>query len=322
MKEQQAYCAPWWLPTGHLQTLYAASALNIAPTSYRRERWATPDGDFIDLDWAGEQAHSPLLVLFHGLEGSSRSHYARSLLAAAAQRGWQGVVVHFRGCSGEINALPRAYFAGDSQEIHWVLERIKIRYSGDPTYAVGISLGGNALLKWLGEQGAQAEAIVDAAAAVSVPMDLQATGASLDCGLNRQLYVRFFLQSLKRKALNKLALYPGLYDREAVLKAHTLRRFDDLVTAPLHGFRDTDDYWDQSSSKPLLTRVSVPTLLLNARNDPFMPAWALPHESEVSSHVLRDFPLQGGHVGFVSPPFPGNFEWFNARILRFLMDRY
>lgn len=320
-----AYRAPTWLPGGHAQTVYAALAARRPRVAYRRQRWDTPDGDFIDLDWVEthdrgsrieDRGHAPLLALFHGLEGSSKSHYARALMAAVTLRGWRGVVIHFRGCSGELNRLPRAYHSGDSGEIDWILRRLKRDRPAAPLFAIGISLGGNALLKWLGEQADAAAGAVTGACAVSAPVDLMAAGDALGRGFNL-LYARHFLSSMKRKSLAKLERFPGLYGRRHVLAARTLREFDDAVTAPLHGFVDVDDYWTRASSKPLLRRISVPTLMVNARNDPFLPQHALPHPHEVSQHVSLDYPAAGGHAGFVSGAFPGNLDWLPRRVLEF-----
>jgi len=325
------YRAPRWLPGGHLQTLHAALLIPRPGVAYRRERWETPDGDFIDLDWVEPDAglgtrgsglavqataESPLVVLFHGLEGSSRSHYALAMMAALRDRGMRGVVVHFRGCSGEPNRLPRAYHSGDAREIDWILRRFRSRNAGALLYAVGVSLGGNALLKWLGETGASAMEVVDRAAAVSAPVNLMISGDALGKGFNL-IYTRHFLMTLKRKALEKHTLYPGLFDAARVRAASTLREFDDLVTAPLHGYRDTDDYWTRASSKPGLKDIRVPTLVINARNDPFLPAAALPRADEVSPAVTLEQPDEGGHVGFVGGAFPGNLDWLPARVLEF-----
>jgi predicted alpha/beta-fold hydrolase len=222
--------------------------------------------------------------------------------------------VHFRGCSGEINHLKRAYHSGDSGEIDWILRRLRSEYKTGPLYACGVSLGGNALLKWLGEQNAAALNIVTAAAAVSAPLDLTASGNALDAGFNL-IYTRNFLRSMKRKALAKLAHFPDLYDRQRLLASGTLREFDDLVTAPLHGYLNTDDYWRRASSKPWLDRIAVPTLIINARNDPFLPAAALPRAGEVAAAVHLEFPDDGGHVGFVGGAIPGNLDWLPQRLL-------
>ena len=311
------YRAPWWLPGGHLQTLYGPLIGRSKPR-WKRERWDTPDGDFIDVDRLAGPGDSPLVVLFHGLEGGSSSHYARAFARELGQQGWRGAVAHFRGCSGEPNRLPRAYHSGDADEIGWILRRLYGEASGAPLFAMGVSLGGNALLKWLGED-VRARDVLNAATAVSAPVDLMAAGDALGRGFNL-VYTRAFLATMKKKGEFKLERFPGLFDGEAMRRARTLREFDDVVTAPLHGFRDTDDYWTRASAKPLLGRIAVPTLLVNARNDPFLPATALPRPDEVSSHVHCDFPGEGGHAAFVSGPFPGNLEWLPRRVTAFFGD--
>jgi len=300
------YHAPWWLPGGHLQTI--VPVLAPAPrVAWRRERWETPDGDFVDVDRAGE-GDGPLVALFHGLEGSSSSHYALRLAAYALALGWRIAVLHFRGCSGALNRLPRAYHSGDSAEIDWMLRRLQ------PTYAAGVSLGGNALLKWLGEQGDAAAGIVRRAVAVSAPLSLAASARVLDRGLNRRLYVRHFLVTMKAKTLAKVALGQLALDQVRVARLGTFREFDDLVTAPLHGFRDANDYWARASSAPWLARIRVPTLILNARNDPFLTATDLAAATrEAAPDVVLEFPGTGGHAGF-----PGRGQWLARRILDFL----
>ena len=317
-----SYRAPAWLPGGHLQTLYASLLAPRPRVAYRRERWNTPDGDFIDLDWAqirNAADANPLVVLFHGLEGNSHSQYASALMAATRDRGWRGVVVHFRGCGGELNRLPRAYHSGDSAEIDWILRRLKLDNPSIQLFAAGVSLGGNALLKWLGEQRDAANAIVAGAASISAPVDLMASGDALGRGFN-MIYTRNFLATMRRKTLAKLALFPELCDRERMLNSRTLREFDNIVTAPLHGYRDTDDYWTRASSKPLLRHIAAPTLMINARNDPFLPAAALPAAGELSAKVTAEFPPTGGHVGFVTGVFPGRLDWLPQRILNFFTE--
>jgi predicted alpha/beta-fold hydrolase len=278
---------------------------------YRRERWTAGDGDFIDVDFVDGEAGKPFVVLFHGLEGSSDSHYARSLMAALAARGWSGAVPHFRGCSGELNHAPRFYHSGDAQEIDWIVRRLRERATGK-FHAAGVSLGGNALLRWLGEWQHQA-GIVDAACAVSAPLDLARGGEALSSGIN-MLYTRMFLRSLKPKCLAKLERFPGLFDREALLAARDLYAFDNVVTAPLHGYRDTDDYWDRASARHVLDDITVPTLVLNARNDPFLPGIHLP--GTASPAVTLDYPATGGHVGFTNGALPGR-DWLAQRLLHF-----
>jgi predicted alpha/beta-fold hydrolase len=288
--------------------------------SFRRERLETPDGDFVDVDWLDGPPDSPVLVLFHGLEGSSRSHYASAILAAAAARGWRGVVPHWRGCGGEPNRLPRAYHSGDFAEVDWMLGALRPRLGSAPLVALGVSLGGSALLNWLGREGEKSRAWLTAAAAVSTPVDLLASGSALDRGWNR-LYARNFLRTLIPKALAKERLHPGIYDAAALARVRTMRAFDDLVTAPLHGFRDVNDYWTRGSSRPWLATVRLPTLVLNARNDPFVPGASLPGPGDVSADITLEQPPQGGHVGFTSDGFPGGLGWLCDRILGFLQGR-
>jgi predicted alpha/beta-fold hydrolase len=317
------YIAPLWLPSGHLQTIVPTKFGRLQTVRFERERWAAPDGDFVDLDLMGfgtgsasEAGHdAPLLVLFHGLEGSSASHYAVSTMALARARGWQGAVPHFRSCSGSMNLGPRFYHSGDSTEIDWILRRLRARHRGK-LFVVGISLGGNALLRWLGERGEDSAALVDAAAAVSAPVNLAAGGQALSGGFN-MVYTRSFLKTMKRKGLQKLEQFPGLFDRETMLRARDLHDFDDIVTAPLHGYRDADDYWHRASAIHVLGEITVPTLVLNARNDPFLPAHALPTRAQVSAAVELEQPATGGHVGFMTGAFPGRLDWLGNRLLHF-----
>lgn len=313
------YSPPRWLPGGNWQTIYARALARNYPVHYQRQRWETPDGDFIDLDWVNESASpAKLLVLFHGLEGCSRGHYALSLMTMARQLGWRGVVVHFRGCSGEVNRLARAYHSGDAAEIDWILRRFRSENRDCEIYTAGVSLGGNMLLKWLGEQGAAASAIVQGAVAISAPVDLHAAAAVLDRGYRRAIYTRRFLNSLRAKVLAKIATHGLDIDAAAVRDASTFRQIDDLYTAPIHGFKDADDYWTRASSKPGLKNIGVPTLLLNAKNDPFLPADALPTRSEVADAVKLEFPNAGGHVGFVAGTFPGSLQWLPERVAAFI----
>jgi hypothetical protein len=310
----------WWLTPAHLQTVYGSLFARVPKVSFRRERWDTPDGDFVDVDFVDGPANAPWVHLFHGLEGSSDSRYARNLMAHATALGWRGSVLHFRGCSGEMNRLPRAYHSGDSTEVDWVLRRLRERAGPTPLHAAGVSLGGNALAKWLGERGEEACAIVDRAAVVSAPLDLMAAGNALEQGFS-MMYTKHFLATLKKTALAKLDRFPEIYDRDRVRASKTLRDFDNVVTAPLHGFRDTDDYWTRASSKPWLKAIRVPTLIINARDDPFLPDVALPTAAEVSPAVTLEFSDRGGHVGFVSGPFPGNIDWLPRRVLHFFEHR-
>jgi uncharacterized protein len=309
------YQAPRWLPGGQLQTIWPAlfsrRHFGLAPV-LRRERWDAPDGDFIDVDFAAPApahplpATAPLLVLFHGLEGSSSSHYAQAFADWAAQHGVGFAVPHFRGCSGEINRAPRAYHSGDYEEVGWILQRMRLEHPQRRIMAVGVSLGGNALLRWAQEMGEAASTVVSAVAAVCSPIDLMASGLAIGRGFNRQVYTRMFLRSMKPKALARLALHPGLFNRDKLLAARDLYEFDNLFTAPLHGFKNTDDYWTRASAKPHLARLRIPALVLNALNDRFVPASSLPAPHEVGKFVTLWQPQHGGHVGFPAGNPPGH----------------
>jgi predicted alpha/beta-fold hydrolase len=307
------YRAPWWLPDGHSQTIWAALWARPGEAgrpAWRRERWDTPDGDFIDVDHLpASSALRPRLVLFHGLEGSSQSHYARAFADWAQRNDLQLALPHFRGCSGELNRAPRAYHSGDHEEIDWIVRRLRAQHQaagGRVMLAVGVSLGGNALMRWAGEHGQAALAQLDAVASICAPLDLAQSGAAISRGLCRQIYTRMFLRSMKPKALAKLAQHPGLFDRGRLIAARDLYEFDNVFTAPLHGFRNTTDYWQRASAKPGMGGIRVPSLALNACNDPFIPAASLPRPQQVSPQVTLWQPMQGGHVGFAAGPWPGS----------------
>ena len=342
--------APNWLPERHSQTLFGAL---VAPTNrlrFARTRCDTPDGDFIDLDWAlpglvnhsqrtqdsslshtaaarwltqteqqqlHETTETPALLLFHGLEGSSSSRYAQSIASDFKARGWIVVVAHFRGCSGFANRLARAYHSGDSADIGFILQTVRQQVPQARWHAAGVSLGGNALLKYLGEQATHL-AWLAGAAAISAPLDLVAAGNHLsDNAFNRLVYSRHFLRSLKPKVLDKALRYPGVIDVFMVNQARDLRDFDHAYTAPMHGFKDAIDYWTQSTSKPWLKKIVTPTLVLNARNDPFLPEHTLVGPNDCSDAITLHQPALGGHVGFVNGPWPGHLNWLPERLNHF-----
>ena len=326
------YSAPGWLLNGHLgasalggnlQTIWAAKLARRYRGSipaYKRERWDTADGDFIDIDFHGDSAatdHRPWLVLFHGLEGSSRSHYALAFASWARSQGWAYAVPHFRGCSGEINRTPRAYHSGDHEEIAWILERLRAR-TERPLVVIGVSLGGNALLRWAEETGDYAARIARAVCTLSSPIDLAASGRAIGRGFNRQVYNRMFLRTMRQKALCKLEQFPGLFSRDKLLAARDLYDFDNLFTAPLHGFRDTDDYWARASAKPQLHRIRIPALLINASNDPIVPVASVPAQHEVASHVTICKPKHGGHAGFAAGHIPGHLFALPEIVMRWV----
>lgn len=313
----KVYRAPSWLPGGHAQTLWPL-LIKPHPLPLRRERWTTPDGDFIDVDFLDAAVDAPILVLFHGLEGSARSHYAISTAHACQAAGWRLVLPHFRGCSGELNRRPRAYHSGDSAEIDWILRRLQATYDGRKLHAAGVSLGGNALLKWAGEQGTASADVVTGVAAMCAPLDLAACGHHLARGFNR-VYTRHFLDTLKRISAQRLQHFPGLFDEARMRRAANLWEFDDAVTGPVHGFAGADDYWRRCSAKPFLKSIAVPTLAVNPKNDPFLPARHLPTAADVAACVRLEQPAGGGHVGFVTGSFPGKLDWLPQRLLHFFL---
>ena len=313
--------SPGWLRCGHLQTLVGIIARPQPHPTFRRERWETPDDklDFVYMDFIDGPPGTPWVHLFHGLEGSSDAPYSRRLMQLVKERGWRGSVLNFRSCGyakdEAPNTRPRAYHAGDWPEAEWVLARVKALAGEAPVYAAGVSLGASVLLDWLGERGTQAGATVARAASVSAPVDLVALGTALDKGL-ATLYGRVFLGTLRPKALAKLAAKPDLFDEKRFAEVRTLKGFDDVVTGPIHGFADGHDYYTKASAKPRLRDIRVPTLLLNARDDPFHPATSLPAPNEVSSFVTLEFPDHGGHVGFVSG-ITGHAGWMPHRLIHF-----
>jgi len=312
------YQAPRWLIGGHAQTIWPY-LLRRPPIRLRRERVETPDGDFWDFDWLdiASSPSAPLVVLLHGLEGGAQSHYACALFDHLAGIGWRGVVPHFRGCGGELNRLPRAYHSGDHEEVGSMLAAIRERVSSDTTlYAVGVSLGGSTLLNWLGRAERDAVKLLTAAAAISTPLDLTAAGIAIGQGANR-IYTHAFLRTLKPKALAMAAAFPDRLDPARIRRAYSMWTFDEFVTAPLHGFAGANDYWSRASSKPWLASIALPTLVLNARNDPFIPAASLPRQGEAGRHVLLEQPAHGGHAGFLVGPLPGNLGWLPQRVAQF-----
>jgi predicted alpha/beta-fold hydrolase len=310
----------WWCANRHAQTIWGP-LFRRDRVRVRRERVEIEDGDFVDLDWVDDHAdaRAPVVLVLHGLEGSSRSHYALGLLADARARGWRGVVLNFRSCSGEPNRLPRFYHSGDTGDFDAVVRLLIAREPAVRLGAVGVSLGGNVLLKWLGEQGGAAPARVTAAVAISVPYDLTASAAVLDRGFAKLVYTANFMRTMRRKVLEKARAYPGFVDVASVRRARTFAAYDALVTAPLFGFAGAEDYWRRASSRPYLAAIARPTLLLNAVDDPFIPAHALPKPHELSPTVRLVTTARGGHVGFLEGAWPWRCtSWAERRALDFL----
>lgn len=306
----------WWLPGPHAQTLFPFIARRRLDIKTKRERLTLPDGDFLDLDWAlGAPESSPLVLVLHGLEGSRRSHYAGGLLQSLNRSGLRAVLMHFRGCSGEPNRLPRSYHSGETGDLDWVVGELRRRDPHAPLAVVGFSLGGNVLLKWLGECGDQVP--VQAAVAVSVPFSLAIAARRLDRGLSR-LYQAYLLRKLRHSLSIKRQRMALPIELPTLRGLRNFRRFDDAVTAPLHGFANVDDYYTRASSRPFLKRIRCPTLVLHAKDDPFMSPEVVPTPAELSSSVRLELSAQGGHVGFVASRGGRPRYWLEERIPRFL----
>lgn len=284
----------------------------------RLERHDLPDGDFLRLWFADGDPAAPTVLLLHGLEGSRRSGYVAQVLAQAARARCNFVVLEFRSCGGELNRLLRSYHSGETSDLGFVVSLLCARHPARPLFVVGFSLGGNVLLKWLGEQGQRVPPQLRAAAAVSTPFDLEVAARHCDARY-RGLIARHFLRTLIPKALVKARAFPGVLDPRAVARCRTFAAFDDLVTAPLHGFRDAEHYWRSQSSAQFLPAIRTPTLLVNAEDDPLVPAKVLPRDAVAASPwLLAQFPAHGGHCAFVhggGPWWPR--RWAEAQVWRF-----
>lgn len=304
----------WWVPGSHAQTLWGKFARRTPlPTNGYFERWDTPDGDFLDLFRLPAADTAPRLLILHGLEGTVDSHYARGILGWAAARGWAADLLLFRGCGAEPNRAPRFYHSGETGDLSFVIDRLTGDHSGAPLFLIGYSLGGNVLLKWLGERGSRVPASVRAAAAVSVPYDLEAGAAFIHRGFAR-IYERHFLRTLKAKAASKLDRYPGLFDAMALTAAQSIVDFDEAVTAPVHGFTSAHDYYQRSSSIRFLPDIRVPTRLVSAYDDPFLPPDRLMATHDVAQRnaaLSTCFSRHGGHVGFVGGAVPAAPVYFS-----------
>lgn len=313
-----AFRPAWWLPGAHLQTVWPALLRRPPRLALRRERVELADGDFLDLDWGPPQP-GPLVLILHGLEGSSASGYARGLLVVLAGRGWQGLVMHFRSCSGEPNRLARSYCAGDTDDLSAVVALLRRRYPRRPLAAVGYSLGGNVLLKWLGEQ--RAAAPLSAAVAVSVPFLLERAARRMSQGLSR-IYQRYLLDACKASYRRKFrARDDAPVPLDALSRLTDFYQFDDRITAPLHGYAGVDDYYARASCRDYLQGIAIPTLILHALDDPFMLPEAVPAEAELGPCVTLELSRSGGHVGFVSGRWPGRARyWLEQRVPAFLTD--
>jgi len=293
----------------------------------RRERWETPDDDFLDLDFLDpppqkeELSKTPTVLLLHGFEGSSRAKYILGMLGWIGRLGWRGIALNFRSCSGEINRQPRFYHSGETSDLDWVIRKLNEHTPLRPIFIIGFSLGGNVLLKWLGEGGDQVPDCVRAAVAISVPFDLGIAAKNIDSGFGR-VYGRNFLSTLKRKALEKETAHPGLIDRNLIQRIRSYIDFEDRIFAPMHQFKDAQDYWTQCSAKYFLEGIRRSTLILHAMDDPFLPGASVPIDRIGRAHcLLLEMTAFGGHVGFVEGTWPWRPRyWAEARTMAFLSD--
>jgi predicted alpha/beta-fold hydrolase len=322
---EYTYTPAWWVPGAHLQTLWGKIVRRPPNITTRVERWDTPDGDELEIRRldaaAGSGPDIPRLLVLHGLEGTIHSHYLCGLLDQARRRGWAADVLIFRGCNGLIPRAARFYHSGETSDLDFVVRRLVQAHPTQPLVAAGFSLGGNVLLKWLGEQETGAPAQLKAAAAVSVPFDLERGSRHIERGFSR-LYTRHFMTTLRRKALAKLAQHPGLFDESRLNTAKTLYDFDEAVTAPVHGFAGASDYYSRSSSLQFLPRIRRPTLLLSAFDDPFLPQKVLHDVAKVASTnplLIAELHEHGGHVGFVAGHWPWQVVYYaEERVAGFL----
>jgi len=314
------YRAPWWLRNPHAQTIWGRVFKRIRSVATREEVIATPDGDLLELHHLDAARGAPHVLLLHGLEGSRNSHYVDGMLAEAASRDWAATLIVFRGCGSAPNNAARFYHSGETSDLDFTFAELGRRFPSSAMFAAGVSLGGNVLLKWLGERGALPR--VRAAAAVSVPFDLEAGARYISRGFAR-VYDRNFVRSLRRKALAKLERQPALFDAARTRRARTIFEFDESVTAPVHGFADARDYYSKSSAIGFLERIRVPTLLLSSRDDPFLPRAVL---DDVERRARRnpalrvEFHETGGHVGFVTGAPFRPFYYAEWRVFQFFDD--
>lgn len=316
--ENSIYRAPSWLPGGHLQTIYPALFRRLPHVTVRRERLELPDGDFVDLEWA-EQGRPRLAILSHGLEADTRTDYIQGMAAALIRHGWDVLAWNFRGCGDEPNRLLRMYHSGATEDLHAVISHAILRHPAERIDLIGFSLGGNLTLKYLGEGPAELPQRLHRAAAFSVPCDLACSSRQLALRANR-IYMERFLRKMRCKVRAKDRRFPDQLDLAGLGQIRTFQEFDDRYTAPLHGFADAADYWARNSCGQFLRAIRLPTLLVNARNDPFLGPGCYPSEEAAASTTFHfEAPAEGGHVGFIPPRGSGEY-WSEARAVEFLGD--
>lgn len=311
----QSYRPAWWLPHAHAQTIWASWVRKPPQIETKTEFLELDDGDFLDLRWTlGNRG--PIVILLHGLEGCIESNYIQGILAALHQKGWRGVLMHFRNCGYHPNRLPQSYHAGQTHDLAYLVNLLARREPQTPLAVIGYSLGGNVLLKCLGEYGSHIP--IQAAVAVSVPFELEKAMRRLEEGFSR-LYHWYFLRLLRRSALRKSAVLPLPFTENLIKAIPTIREFDDRITAPLHGFRGVDHYYAEASCRPYLKTIQTPTLIIHAKDDSFMTPDAIPRAEELSSQIKLELLPHGGHVGFISGNWPWKSDgWLEKRIPQYL----
>lgn len=313
---QSSYKAPLLCANAHVQTIIPTLFRKVSGVAYQRERIDTPDKDFIDLDWS-RVGSERLAVVMHGLEGDSGRPYMKGMVKALNRNGWDAVAVNFRGCSGEPNKKLRMYHSGETEDLNSVICHVDASGIYRQVALVGFSLGGNVILKYLGEKGKMTHLLIKAAVTISVPCDLKACSDRLD-ELQNLPYVRRFLRLLHEKIRAKALMMPDSINDIGYERIKTLKAFDDRYTAPIHGFKDADDYYDKASSRGFLATISIPTLVINAADDPFLSSSCFPNEeAQASPHLFLDIPQHGGHVGFLAFNNSGEY-WSETRTTSFL----
>lgn len=314
--QNSSYRGPSWLPGGHTQTIYPALFRRVAHVTNRAERLELPDGDFIDLEWAGKDS-SRLAILSHGLEANTKTEYIQGMAAALIRCGWDVLAWNFRGCSHEPNRLLRMYHSGATEDLHAVISHAVANHPAESIDLIGFSLGGNLTLKYLGERSSELPQRIRRAVTFSVPCDLACSSAQLSIPSNR-VYMERFLIAMRSKVRAKKLMFPDQLDLTGLNSIRTFQQFDDRYTAPIHGFLNAEDYWKRNSSRQFLTSITLPTLLVNAVNDPFLGLGCYPYEeAEASGHFYFEAPATGGHVGFPTFGHGGEY-WSERRALEFL----
>lgn len=306
--------SPLWLRNAHLQTIFSVFLGDEPHVSLRRERLDTPDGDFLDIDWLINDEQAPIVIACHGLEGCSRAKYMMRLLKAVHDAGWNAVSMNFRGCSGEPNRLLRAYHSGETGDLDFTVNTVLQRYPSNPIFLAGFSLGANVICKWLGEQADGISHNIKGAASCSAPYNLHASQRIMDSGI-RRIYVEYFMQSLRRKVIEKHKRFPGTFDINRAKWSFSFQTIDDSYTAPMHGFHDYIDYYTKSSSMQYLPSIQIPTLLIHALDDPFTSIETLPQPEKINNPNLHFFYQQyGGHLGFYDRHLHTN--WLSTQIVK------